>query len=153
MAYALTCVLEDLKIRWKQYIGILVASIMIVCCGEPYWKSGQYSWFNNIYKLPAQTVDLGDAISEYTSEDTWLVADLTTYLYMQQYSAQFRIGYIYQGESLDDVLSYMKENAFEYLVWNKDENALNELKDMGATVIAETDIYTVYKLNVDGAQE
>lgn len=153
MAYALTCVLEDLKIRWKQYIGILVASIMIVCCGEPYWKIGQYSWFNNIYKLPAQTVDLGDAISEYTSEDTWLVADLTTYLYMQQYSAQFRIGYIYQGESLDDVLSYMKENAFEYLVWNKDENALNELKDMGATVIAETDIYTVYKLNVDGAQE
>ena len=149
IAYALTAILEDLKAKWKQYVVGLAAIIAIVCCGEPYWKLGQYSWYNNIYKIPSQTVELGDAIGQYTDEDTWLVADMTTYLYMQQYSAQYRIGYIYQGESLDDILGYMKNNMLEYLVWNKDENDLIKLEDMGAVIVAETNTYNVYKVNLE----
>ena len=106
---------------------------------------GQYSWFNNIYKLPEQTIELSNVIGDYTSEDTWLVADLTTYNYIQQYSSQFRIAYIYQGQSLDEILTYMKENSLQYLVWNKSMDDANRLTALGASEIASTDVYTVYK--------
>lgn len=113
------------------------------------WKEllglGQYSWFNNIYKLPEQTIELSNVIGDYTSEDTWLVADLTTYNYIQQYSSQFRIAYIYQGQSLDEILTYMKENSLQYLVWNKSMDDANRLTALGASEIASTDVYTVYK--------
>lgn len=145
ISYALTLVLADLKKCKRQVMAGICGLVLIVICGKNYWELGQYSWFNNIYKLPDQTIELSNVIGDYTSEDTWLVADLTTYNYIQQYSSQFRIAYIYQGQSLDEILTYMKENSLQYLVWNKSMDDANRLTALGASEIASTDVYTVYK--------
>ena len=39
----------------------------------------------------------------------------------------------------------MKENSLQYLVWNKSMDDANRLTALGASEIASTDVYTVYK--------
>lgn len=171
IAYAGTCVLSDVKKRGIRAAVLLVLCVLIGISGSCIYGKENYSKADNIYKLPAPTVEVCEMISKDAEEQqigqVKVLVPNPLVCYIRQYDASFLTPYgrnVFKYENLTQnqagLFSQMSSDEAEpetlnmllrnegcnYFVWDRQDETREAFEDFDFVPVGDVQGYRVFRI-------
>lgn len=172
IAYIAVKILEE-KRSWQKVLLIVAIAMLMNMTGETILNSTNFAEADNLYKMPADVMEVADVIEEHCQpgESPYVLANVYLSIYLRQYDGNIRLVYgrntfhsedketrqlfgkIYDYADTEipyDELYWIGERALwrgvDTIVFAKWQVQSNALETLGYTRVDETESYYIFKL-------
>ena len=161
-AYATIVFLEKIKFKWLKFVVGAVAMVCVAIGGNPGYQSPVMVPAENAYQIPAQVIELCDAMN-VPGREVEAVFPNELVPYIRQYTPYIKMPYGYETmvarwgftdeletEMLKDVSNVetltrlAREKGCHYIVLNKNHYIDDNMEEYGFEVFYSTENYIVY---------